>query len=221
MLANYGIYLLTFYYLGALSIGYFVGFFLLVFGVTPSGRQRFRRTYPAFVNYTVVALTYGLIAVVPLMLIWRNFGQVSRTNGPQLRQYAALATEKLPDKGGFLLSDDPIRLLLIQSALTQAHKAQDFVLLDSASLEYADYHRYLRKMYPARWQSVPPKEVKQLASANLQTLVFQLAQSNSVFYLHPSFGYYFELLYQIPHGLVQQLSPYPQNVVLAPPTTAE
>ena len=53
-LGNYGIYLLTFYYLGALSIGYFIGYFLLVFGVTPSGRQRFRKTYPPVVNYAVV-----------------------------------------------------------------------------------------------------------------------------------------------------------------------
>jgi tetratricopeptide (TPR) repeat protein len=221
LLGTYGIHLLTFYYLGALSIGYFVGYFLLVFGVTPSGRQRFRKTYPRFVNHTVVALTYALIIVVPVLLICRNFGQIRRTNGPQLRQYAALVTEKLPSSGGFLISDDPRRLLLLQSALTQAHKARDFILLDSASLEYADYHRYLKKVHPTTWQSVPPQSVKQLSSAAVQGLVFQLAQSNSVFYLHPSFGYYFEVLYPTPHGLLQQLSAYPQNAVLAPAIPAE
>ena len=221
MLGNYGIYLLSFYYLGALSIGYFVGYFLLVFGVTPSGRQRYRKTYPAFVNHTVVALVCALVVVTSVFLLCRNLPQIHRTNGPQLRRFAELVTEKLPANGGFLLSDDARRLLLIQSALTQAHKNQDYVLLDTASLEYPDYHRYLSKAYPARWQSAPPKNVKQIPSAELQTLVYNLAQSNAVFYLHPSFGYYFELLYPTPHGIIYQLSPYPKNVVIAPASPAE
>jgi len=36
---NLGTPLLTFYYLGALSIGYFSGYFLLVFGKAPSSRM--------------------------------------------------------------------------------------------------------------------------------------------------------------------------------------
>jgi tetratricopeptide (TPR) repeat protein len=76
-------------------------------------------------------------------------------------------------------------------------------------------------LYPARWQSVPPKSVKQLASSNLQTLIFNLAQSNAVFYLHPSFGYYFEILYPIPNGIIYQLSPYPKDVVIAPASSGE
>jgi tetratricopeptide (TPR) repeat protein len=221
LLGNYGIYLLTFYYLGALSIGYFVGYFLLVFGVTPSGRQRYRKTYPAFINQAVVVLVCVLVLATPILSLCRNLPQIRRTNGPQLKRFADLVTEKLPAGGGLLLSDDARRLLLIQSALTQGHRNQDYVLLDTASLEYPDYHRFLSKVYPTRWQYTPPKSVKQLPSSELQTLVYNLTQSNSVFYLHPSFGYYFELLYPVPHGIVYQLSPYPKNEVIAPTSPAE
>ncbi|HZR20366.1 MAG TPA: tetratricopeptide repeat protein, partial [Verrucomicrobiae bacterium] len=220
LLANYGIYLLTFYYLAALSIGYFVGYFLLVFGVTPSGRQRFRKTYPPLINHTVVFATYALAIITPILLLWRNVPLIRVTNGPQLRQYAALVTEKLPAGGGFVVSDDPRRLLLIESALTQARRSKDFVMLDSASLEYPDYYRYLKRFYPNRWQTVPPKQIRQVANPDLQRIVFQIAKTNDLFYLHPSFGYYFEVLYPMAHGLIYKLDAYPTNAVLVPQPSA-
>jgi tetratricopeptide (TPR) repeat protein len=217
LLANYRIHLLTLYYLAALSIGYFVGYFLLVFGVTPSGRQRFRKTYPAAINYSVVFVTYALAIITPLLLLWRNVPLIRVTNGPNFRQYASLVTEKLPASGGFLLSDDPRRLLLIESALTQSGRNKDYVLLDSASLEYPDYYRFLNHVYPNLWQTVPPKQVKQVASLDLQRIIFQVAKTNALFYLHPSFGYYFEILYPMAHGLLYKMEPYPTNSVLVPP----
>ena len=221
LLANYGILCLPFYFLGALSIGYFTGYFLLVFGVTPSGRQRYRKTYPSFVNYAVLVVVYALALLVPLMLVWRNLPQIRLTNSSQLSQYTALTEEKLPPGGGVVVSDDPRRLLLVQSALTQAHKAKDFVMVDTSSLEWPAYYSYLKKEYPDRWSVVPPKEVKRVASADLQRVVLKVMQSNAVYYLHPSFGYYFEVIYPTPHGLVLKLDGYPANVVLAPPPSPE
>lgn len=221
ILGNYGILLLPFYYLGALSVGYFSGYFLLVFGVTPSGRQRFRKTYPAFVNNAVVFLIWGLSVLAPVLLLWRNLPPIRLTNGPQLRQYASLVAENLPTNGGFVLSDDPRRLLLMESALTQAGKSHDYVMLDTASLEWPAYYKFLKRAYPHRWQVVPPTEVKQVANADVQSIVYQLAQTNSLYYLNPSFGYYFEVLCPEAHGLVYKLSAYPTNSVLAPPPTPE
>src|SRR6185503_10057919 len=42
---------------------------------------------------------------------------------------------------------------------------------------------------------------------------------NEVYYLHPSFGYYFEPLYLQPNGLVYRLQSYPTNAVSPPPLT--
>jgi tetratricopeptide (TPR) repeat protein len=41
-------------------------------------------------------------------------------------------------------------------------------------------------------------------------------ETNSIYYLHPSFGYYFEFFYAEPHGLVYKLNPYPTNALFAP-----
>ena len=41
----------------------------------------------------------------------------------------------------------------------------------------------------------------------LVQLLSRLAQTNSLYYLHPSFGYYFEFFYPEPHGLVYKLNP--------------
>jgi tetratricopeptide (TPR) repeat protein len=221
LLASYGIYLLPFYFLGALSIGYFAGYFLLVFGVTPAGRQRYRKTYPSFINQSVLFIIYALALVTPLLLVWRNAPQIHLTNGPQLGEFASLVTEKLPSAGAFVLSDDPRRLLLVQSALTQAHRNKDYVLMDTASLEYPDYYKFLKKEYPRSWLTVPPKEVKHVANSDIQRIVFQMVGTNEVCYLHPSFGYYFEVLYPLAQGLIYKLRHYAGNEVLAPLPTPE
>ena len=217
LLGSYGIMMLPFYYLGALSIGYFAGYYLLVFGVVPSGRQRFRKSYPPILRHSVVALVYVLAVVTPTWLLLRNFPQIRLTNGSQLRDYASLVREKLPPSGGIVLSDDPRRLLLMESALAQVGRNKDYILLDSASLDFPGYYRFLKRAYPGRWEVEPPKEVKHVADADLQRIVFRLAQTNTVCYLHPSFGYYFEVLYPKPRGLVYDLEGYPSNAVLAPP----
>ena len=43
-----------------------------------------------------------------------------------------------------------------------------------------------------------------------------LAKSNELYYLHPSFGYYFEQFYQEPHGLVYKLKTLPEDTLLPP-----
>src|ERR671924_52361 len=52
-------------------------------------------------------------------------------------------------------------------------------------------------------------------------LIAFLAQSRDIYYLHPSFGYYFEYFYLKPRNLVYQLKPYPTNAVAAPGLSAE
>ncbi|MCX6928838.1 MAG: tetratricopeptide repeat protein, partial [Verrucomicrobia bacterium] len=49
----------------------------------------------------------------------------------------------------------------------------------------------------------------------LVQLLSRLAQTNSVYYLHPSFGYYFEFFFLEPHGLVYKLNPYTTNALFA------
>ena len=43
-----------------------------------------------------------------------------------------------------------------------------------------------------------------------------LAQTNELYYLHPSFGYYFEQFYLEPHGLVYKMKTLPDDTLLPP-----
>ena len=50
----------------------------------------------------------------------------------------------------------------------------------------------------------------------LVQLALRLAATNSLYYLQPSFGYYFEWFYPEPHGLVYKLKPYPAGTLMVP-----
>jgi tetratricopeptide (TPR) repeat protein len=216
---GFGVPFLTFYYLGALSVGYCSGYFLLLF----RGKSDRRRRLPPpvrLINTAVIGAVWLLLLLVPVVLIARNLPQIRTTNGALLKQMAALMADPLPAQRTVLVSDDARRLFLLQAYAAQEGK--DWLFLDSASLVWPDYHRFLKRKYPRSWQSEPPKSSTQQANPLLLIqLVSRLAQTNSLYYLHPSFGYYFEFFYPEPHGLVYKLNTFPTNALLAPPLSQE
>jgi tetratricopeptide (TPR) repeat protein len=220
--------MLTFYYLGALGIGYFCGYFLIVFG----GKRRSDRPRPepAFMQSLrsgVVGAVWALAVLAPLLLLVRNLPQLQTTNGTLLQDYAAAMAASLPAKGAIVLSDDERRLHLVQSAFAKTGKARDYLLLDTASLHYPDYHKYLQRRSPHLWTANPlwttntQKWIKRIADLDLINLIVGLARSNNVYYLHPSFGYYFELLYPEPRGLTCRLAFRPSDSVATPPLSPD
>ena len=208
----------TLFYLGALSVGYFSGYFLLVYG-SPSRPSR-RRSLARLRAGCVLGGIWLLLPAVPALLVWRNLPQLRLTNGPMLQQYAALQAQALPPQGAVLLSDEPRRLALIHSFLTQEGKSKDYLFVDTTALPMPEYHRFLRKEYPNRWPVNMPRDSQQLIpDVPLMRVILTLAASNQVYYLHPSFGYYFELFDAEPHGLVYKLTRCPTNTLLVPPPT--
>jgi tetratricopeptide (TPR) repeat protein len=221
-----GIPFLTFYYLGALSIGYFSGYFLLVFG-RKAERPKRLPSYVKLTNSVVTGVIWGLLLLAPAALLYRNLPQILITNGPMLRHYAGLLAEGLPPRGAVVLSDDARRSLLLQSWAAQQGKLKDYLFVDAAggdvargtsgALNYPDYHRYLTRRYGQRWPVQVPKGYSQPVDDQfLVQLLVRLAATNSLYYLQPSFGYYFEFFYPEPHGLVYKLKPYPTNTLIAP-----
>ncbi len=212
---------MTFYYLGALSIGYYVGYFLLVFGAKPTGRPRLTATYVPAVNALVLALVVIVINVAPAALLYRNLAQIRATNGPMVKQYATELTRSLP-AAGVVMSDDNRLLGLAQLLLGQQGKGQEYLFLDTGSAVFADYHWYLKKKNPRLWQGEPPvNRTKRLEPMDAINLLTRLSKSNEVAYLHPSFGYYFEYFYAVPHGMTFALKPYGTNIQVVPPLSPE
>ncbi len=215
---------LPLYYLGALGIGYFTGFFLLVFGHAPL--RRHPRPHPAVVwlNRAVLTGLAALALVAPLLLAARNLPRVSPAAHPAWLNYGAALDRSLPPTGSVIIADDPGRLLFLQAWLDRQGKSPNYVLIDSALLrehpayfdrlgrQHPSFHldSYLTNLHPTLLTN-PGVQVNFLKS---------LAKDHTLAYLHPSFGYFFEGFYQQPHGLFYLLHPHQPGVLETPPTTA-
>ena len=166
----------------------------------------------------VLAGVWLFVAAAAAGLVYKNTPQIRNVNDDTLKKYAALMEACLPPGGGILLSDDARRTLLLQAALVRDGRAKEFLLADTAYLPVSAYHRFLHAIAPQKW----PDTVTSVEATNgvsplhLIGLLATLAKTNELYYLHPSFGYYFEQFCMEPHGLVYKLNPLP-NDTLRPP----
>jgi tetratricopeptide (TPR) repeat protein len=209
---------LTLYYLSAVCVGYYSGYFLLVFRRELGTRlQRLGTASFNFLNFLAVAAVWLLFLTATLGLIYKNTPPIRAANDHTFQRYTSLILESLPAAGGVLLSDEPQRLYLCEAALTREGRAKDFVFLDTQSLAWPAYHRFLHGKYPKRWPAnTAASETNNLNPLQQIILLTTLAKTNDLYYLHPSFGYYFEQFYLEPHGLVYQLKNLPDATLLPP-----
>ena len=220
---------LTFYYLTALAVGYLGGYVLLVFGKEPDRKWEQTKGLLRVLNQLVNGATAAGLVAASAALAYRNLPPIRIANGDAVRNFSSLMRENLPDKGAVILSDDPNRSslpYLLQASYQQQGIRPDHVILDTYSLQFANYHRFLASRYPqaaAEW--IPPSALTGpfVNSLQLIGLLQRLSTRHSIYYLHPSFGYYFERFYLRPHGLVYELKPYPPGLdsLEAPALSAE
>jgi tetratricopeptide (TPR) repeat protein len=218
---NLGVPYLSFYYLAALSVGYFTGYFLLVFGKT-SLRNRRVEPLTKLIQMFATGCVWAVFILVPAVLLYRNLPQVRISNGPLLREYAEQLVASLPDEPVAVLSDDLARLTLLQAASAQSGKPRDWLYLYTSALRIPDYHYFLREKCGQRWPyDPPPDRTRALAEIDVLGKIVNLGEKRKLFYLHPSFGYYFEALYPEPNGLAYQLHPYSPGNALPPALSEE
>jgi tetratricopeptide (TPR) repeat protein len=215
-----GLPFLTFYYLGALSVGYYCGYFLLVFG-SKAAEDRSRRLLPSrleFLNLPIVAGVWLLSILAMAGLVYKNVPQIRAVNDDTFQKYIALVEKNLPRAGGILLSDDLRRLFFLQAALARDGRTKDFVPLETASLNYPSYHKFLHGKFPQKWPDTitAAEQTNGVGPLHLIGLLATLAKTNELYYLHPSFGYYFEQFYLEPHGLIYKLQTLPGSTLLPP-----
>jgi Flp pilus assembly protein TadD len=214
-----GLPLLTLNYLGALSVGYFIGYFLLVFKPLPDRMGR-TTTWRVALHNSARSAVWALLLLVPFGLVWKNAPQIQMTNGPAMTRFASWMKQNLPDHG-VLLSDDQSRLSIIETWIQCHGLPENYMFLSTDALHDPAYHAFQKKRHPAEWPVMPNvKKNQRVADMTLVNLVTKLSEQNPVFYLHPSFGYYFEFFYPQTRGIVMELGPYPTNAIVRPPTTA-
>jgi tetratricopeptide (TPR) repeat protein len=209
------------YYLAALSVGYLSGYFLLVFSPPLERAMRRYTVLEQWLQRISRVLIWALVILVPAALLYLNLPQIRMTNGPALRHYASMMTQKLPERA-VVLSDDSLKLLLAQAQVTSASGRSNHFFLDTQLLAMPGYHAIQQKLHPDDWISVVSAgATEKVSPLALITLLARFSERMPVYYLHPSFGYYFESFYAKPHGLVQELKLYPTNSlsISRPPLT--
>jgi tetratricopeptide (TPR) repeat protein len=215
--------LLPFYFLGALAIGYCSGYFLLVFGARPAP-QAWQRpsTIRRVIDYAVVGLVWIGSLAVPTGLLVKNLPVILASSGEAMDRLSRAAAMSLPETGAVVLSDDRFRLFSLQYELSKRNPGHKHILVDTASLVAPLYHEAMLKKYGERWPKfTPPPHPRSLIHPGaLVELLVYLNRTGPVYYLHPSFGYYFEVFYAKPRGTVYELKLLPTNSIAGPPLTA-
>ena len=228
---NAGTPALTLYYLSALAIGYYCGYYLLVFGKNAIPTRRNPKPLAAlpgalkFFTPFIYWGTYLAAMLVVSALVYKNYKFIRSFNDSTLLNYTKLSGQNLPASGGILLSDPEgmssirqTRTLLMEAALARNGRDKDFLVVDTASLNWVQYHRFLHRKSPDKWPLINnTKNFDGVTPSGIVGTLMQVAKSNSVSYLNPSFGYYFEVFYLEPHGLIYQLKHLPEDTLLPPP----
>jgi tetratricopeptide (TPR) repeat protein len=222
---------LTLYYLSALAIGYYSGYYLLVFGKKAVPTRRNPKPLPALpdgIRFLTPVLYWGTYVAAILavsMLVYKNHKFIRAVNDDTLLNYAKLSSQNLPAGSGILLSDlegissiQHTRTLLMQAALARSGRDKDFLVVDTQSLNWAQYHRYLHRLSPQKWPEIEHKKnFDGVTPFGIVNALREVAKSNTICYLNPSYGYYFEVFYLEPHGLTYQLQHLPDDTLLPPP----
>jgi tetratricopeptide (TPR) repeat protein len=221
---------LTLYYVSALCLGYYCGYFLLVFGKKPKSDWRASRPEPALPKSLlwlcplIVAGTLAAMALGAGLLLYKNLPAVRAVNDDTLLKYAQFSAQNLPRDGAILLCDSetpgqnqPLLADLMQAVLARDGRQNSYPVLDTQSLNWSPYHQYLHRRFPKVWpQTTTTNAVGAIKPLRIYALLNQLSKSNTLCYLNPSFGYYFEQFYQEPHGLIYVLKPLPEDTLLPP-----
>ena len=212
-----GFALLPLYYLTALAMGYFAGYFLLAFS-PPKGKSQHRGspTNPFGPLMQGVILIAGV--AIPLTLLLLNFNDIRAKNGPALRLYVEGLRDSLPTESALVLSDNRYDPLLLEGLQTEAGKKGHHRLIETKLLEWRFYHRNLARAYPNR---LPPLSDLERLPEPIDSLLqvqylYSLGKSNAVYYLHPSFGYFFEAGFLKPKGALFEMVFYSETNFSAP-----
>jgi tetratricopeptide (TPR) repeat protein len=210
---------LTFYYLGALALGYFVGYFQLVFGRSEDRHRRKAGSATRVVQGSLLAAVLIACTATVGASLWRNLPAIRAGNGRLLKDFAATVIDQVPKEPALLLSDQPQVLTLVHTLLSERGQGNHHLLVDTRFLEYPTYHRELHRRAPKLWPdffagtNLPPYKVRR---DFLMFAMGSLVREHRAYYLHPSFGYFFEPLYLEPHALLYRLVPYETNMVSPP-----
>ena len=212
--------LLSFDYLNALGTGFLAGNLLLAFQTGSSHRSRsgWLRQFSRRAGRMVAPMLVVGSGLLTVGLAARNAPAVTLANRHPLEGFGDLAARSLPVEGGVILSDDPQKLAVFQAALSHRKETHRWLPVDTRSLPVPEYRARLERERPCGWLTDASRH--ELKPAEMLPLLDQVAQSNRLFYLHPSFGYFFEWFYLQPYKAVYEMKRFGTNRFNGPPLSS-
>lgn len=214
---GFGYPFLHFYFLSALAFGYFAGYLVLVFGQEPE--RKIKRVSEGMQALSKMAAVLVVVATLAAAagLAYRNLPAIRGQNGPTLRELAEGFTQ-VPTDRTVLTSDDNELLMLAVGALKEKGLGDSIIPIQTSYLRRHVYQRHHELKYGSRWPALAIERLSDpLGDEVLLQQMAALTASNQLFYLHPSFGYYFEVFHLTPTNLVYAYTRQNTNSFLPPP----
>jgi tetratricopeptide (TPR) repeat protein len=199
---GYGVPMLTFSFCASLAVGYFAGYYLLLWTGRPDPRHAhgirpLTMGLSRLAGVSVVALS----VLVPAVLIARNWRPLIADNGPALRDYVRTMMAPLHRAPSLVFADDPdLAMALIAGNRTLGGNG-DHLVVNTRVAPIRLYRQFLSDRQGERWPALRTIAAAKENIAGLWlTLAIQAAQSNQTFFASPVFSFFAEPFDFLPVG---------------------
>ncbi|MGC8829497.1 MAG: tetratricopeptide repeat protein [Verrucomicrobiia bacterium] len=222
-LDNVPLQFLPFFYVTALCVGYFSGYLLLVFSPLLAGQTARQSAIGKLIGYVVWLAVWISLIAAPVAMLSKNLPKIQAMNNGALKKFAKQLVAPIDTAKKAVILSDELSLLTLAGFYFLEQGNTNHILIHTAPLVRHDYQKYLAKKYAGVWPAITNYEQfpEPIASVVLISQLRHLSMNHPIYYLNPSFGYYFEFFYPTTYGLVWQLNLYPNDVLFPPPVTQE
>ncbi|HTI68922.1 MAG TPA: tetratricopeptide repeat protein [Candidatus Limnocylindria bacterium] len=194
--------LLTFYFTGAVAVGYFAGYYLLVAFSKPKELPRGEFPFLTQISQLVsVGILAACIGIPALNWVWNGPIQKAESGGP-LRELGDAIYADLPSQPAMILADDPVGYYI---ALVRSKSQPDgpvHLILNTQFAPSEKYRQFLFESYGKYWPAIAkPTQATQNVAGEWVVMASTMADTNRLFYVNPTIGIFNERLDFHPTGV--------------------
>jgi tetratricopeptide (TPR) repeat protein len=191
---GYGVPLLTFSFCASLAVGYFAGYYLLVWTGRPDSRHAYGiRSGTVALSRLAGLSVLALTLLVPVGLVARNWRVVVADNGPALREYVLTMLAPLHRAPGLVFAEDPMLAMALTAGNEALGAKAGHLVVNTRLAPMRAYRQFMARRHGERWPAL-----KTIAEANENiaglwlTLATQAAGSNQTFFASSVFSFFAE-----------------------------
>jgi len=191
---GYGVPLLTFSFCASLVVGYFAGYYLLIW----TGRADSRHTYsitPLSSGLSRLAgvLVVSLTLLVPAALVAKNWKIILADNGSSLKEYSRTMLAPLHRAPGLVFVDDPTLFMALTAGNETLAGNGGHLLVNTRLAPVRVYRQFLASRNAERWPALREiAEAKDNIAGLWLTLATRAAQTNQTFFASTVFSFFAE-----------------------------